>query len=170
MENLTKTTRFILFICVLAFVLWSGSYISKYLLIYQFFEPEMDLKPVFQNVDFVPIFRTISSVFTLNIFAYPIYVVFVVLFVITSKLSIKNEGWLFVILIFTIITAPFELFSLYKDYIMLNLINSGRFDNLLILTKEKIIEQSSFPIVQFLFIAAVVFLAVFKPLRKKYNE
>ncbi len=167
MENLSKTSKFILFISVLAFIVWSGSYVSKFLLIYQFFEPEMDLKPVFQNVDFTPIFRTISSVFTLNIIAYPIYFVFLILFVIFSKLSIKKEGWLFIILIFTILTAPFELLSLYKDFQILNLINAGKFDNLLHLTKEKIIDQSSFPIVQFLFVGAVVFLSIFKPLRKK---
>ncbi len=167
MENLSKISKYLLFLCVLSFIVWSGSYIAKYMLIYQFFEPEMILKPAFKNLDFAPIFRTISPIFTINIFAYPIYFVILILFVFSSKFSIKNEGWLFIILLFTILTAPFEFFTLYKDFAILNLINAGKFEGLINVIKEKIIDQSSFPIVQFLFICSVVFLIVFKPLRKK---
>ncbi len=170
MENLSKISKFIFFLTVLFFILWSGTYISKFLLIYQFFEPTMDLKPEFANIDFAPIFRTISSVINLNILAYPAYFVFLVLFIIVSKLSIKNEGWLFIILAFTILTAPFEFNSLFKDYKILQLINSENFSNLVNLIKIKIVEQNSFPIVQFLFIVANVFLLVFKPLHKKVNK
>lgn len=167
MENLSKLNKFIFFLTVLFFIIWSGSYISKYLLIYQFFEPTLELKPEFTNVDFTPIFRTISSVINLNVIVYPAYFIFLILFIIVSKLSIKNEGWLFIILAFTILTAPFEFYSLFKDYQILMKINNENFDNLISLIKQKIIEQNSFPIVQFLFIIANVFLLIFKPLHKK---
>lgn len=167
MENLSKISKFFLFLFVLSFIIWSGSYIAKYLMIYQFFEPEMTIKPEYQNVDFAPIFLTFSPIFTINIFSYPFYIVFLILFVISSKLSIKKEGWLFIILIFSVLTAPFEFITLYKDYVILNLINAGKFEGMINIIKEKVIEQSSFPVVQFLFICAIVFLMILKPLRKK---
>lgn len=168
MENLSKVSKFFLFLCTLSFILWSGTYFSKFLLIYQFYEPEMTLRPIFNNVDFTAIFYTISSVFGFNIMFYPIFLVSLVLFFITSKLSLKKEGWFFIIFVFTFISAPFEIYSLTFDYKIVNMIFGGNYanDTILALIKEKIISLGSFPFVQFAFIAAISFLAIFKPLRK----
>ncbi len=172
MENLSKVSKFLLFLCSLSFILWSGTYFSKFLLLYQFYEPEMTLKPAFANIDFMPIFNTISSVMGFNIIFYPLFLVTLICFFVFTKFSIKTEGWFFIILSFSILTAPFEIYSLTYDYKIINLIysGSGNAESILALVKEKIISLGSFPFVQFLFIGAIVFLTVFKPLRKKTNE
>ncbi len=168
MENYNKVSKIFLFLCTLSFILWSGTYFSKFLLLYQFYEPEMTLRSIFNNVDFTPIFYTISSVIGFNIIFYPLFLFSLVLFFITSKLSLKKEGWFFIIFIFTLISAPFEIYSLTYDYKIVNMIFNGNFanDTSLLLIKEKIVSLGSFPFVQFAFIAAISFLAIFKPLRK----
>ena len=117
----------------------------------------------------MPIFNTISSVMGFNIIFYPLFLVTLICFFAFTKFSIKAEGWFFIILTFTILTAPFEIYSLTYDYKIINLIYGGtnNASAILDLVKEKIISLGSFPFVQFLFIAAIVFLAIYKPLRKK---
>ncbi|MFH0733650.1 MAG: hypothetical protein V1773_03640 [bacterium] len=172
MQNLSKVSKFLLFLCSLAFILWGGTYFSKFFLLYQFYEPEMTLKTAYTNINFMPIFNTIMPIIGLNILFYPLFLLSLVLFSASSKLKIKNEGWFFIILSFSLITAPFEIYSLTYDYNIINHIYNGSNDaaNILALIKEKIVSLGSFPFVQFLFIIAIVFLAVYKPLRKKTDE
>ncbi len=169
MKNLNTLAKIFLFISFSSFAIWFGSYISRNLLIYQFFEPtNLDLKNLFKNQNQEPVFNAILPLLFTNIIAYLSLLFFYTLFLLRAKIIFKNEGWLFIISVIVYLTAPFEFFLLSIDY---NIIK-GIFDQpqnsfyILSLIKERMTILGSFSMIEIFSYFGVIFLTIFRPLRK----
>lgn len=169
MNNIGKISKALLFLTVLSFVLWLGGYISRQIIVYQLFEPEnMDLRAMYNGSNLEAVINTIYPVITYNIITYPLFLVLFISFLITSRVSLKKEGWLFIILAAIILTAPFEIYLLTIDWEILQKILHSLNNTAAIvdLIRERISALSSFSLIEILVFMGALFLFLFKPLRK----
>ncbi len=172
MKNISLLSKTIAFIAAAAFTLWLGSYFSRLLVVYQLFDAEtLQLKSIYDNNALNQVFYTILPLLLTNISAYLTFLIFFILFIFISKIKLKQNGWLFIILLIVLVTAPFELFLIYKDYQIVNLILGLNPDSLKILetVKDRMLILNSFSLIEVFCFIAIIFLTIFKPL-KKNNE
>src|SRR3989339_260769 len=141
MKNNNLFLKIVQFLLVGSFIFWLGSYISRHLVVYQLFEPEgLVLRSVYDVENLKTVWITISPLIVSNIIAFPIFVVLYAIYLIVSKDSLKKEGWLFISTLIILVTAPFEIFLLLKDYKIISLIYSSVIDSnkVLELVRERI--------------------------------
>lgn len=172
MKNINKISKTFLYISFSTAIIWIGSYICKLLLFYQIFDgPKLPIKSYLLNNDKAAFaaLNSIMPVISLSLIMFPTFLLFFTLFILSSKLSLKKYGWLFISTLLIYITAPFELFLYLKDYKIFNFIYYGGETPLKIidLIALRIQLLSSFPIILVFTYLAILFLVIFRPLEKK---
>jgi len=99
-------------------------------------------------------------------------VFFLLTFLVTlfiTKINYKKNGWALIIVLAVIITAPFELYLLYQDFIIIKIIYfSSGFDFTIINNlKDRITVFNSFSLIEVFTYFGLIFLFIFRPLTKK---
>jgi hypothetical protein len=121
MQKLSKLSKIFLFLCVLSGVLWFGGYSLRTFLIFQLYEPkELVLKPYLNSGNIPAIILSLNTAIVFTFILFPIFIITFFLTLITSKVNLKYEGWLFIILLIVIITAPFEIYLMVIDFDVLS--------------------------------------------------
>ncbi len=169
MQNLSKVSKIFLFLTSLFFALWLGGYVLRQTVIYQFFEPEnLSLKEIFNEQSLPQTLYVILPIFVFNLVTYGIFIIGLTAFIITSKIRLRNEGWLFISLSIIAICAPFEVYLLFKDIEIVKNIYSQSYSPIKVinLIHERLTVLSSFSLIEILSYIGIVFLVVFKPLQK----
>ena len=172
MAKLSLVSKIFLFLAILFFSLFLGGYVARQMIIYQLFEPTgLDFKSMYNNQNLVIVYPTILPVLILNLVTYATFLISSIIFFVTSKIRIKYEGWLFAIIIIIVTTAPFEIYLSTIDFKIVSMIrsNSAPINAISELIKERMIVLSSFSLIEIFSFAAIIFLYLFQPLRKK-NE
>ncbi len=172
MAKLSVVSKIFLFLAILFFSLFLGGYVARQMVIYQLFEANgLDFKSMYNDQNLGLVYITLTPVLILNLVTYSTFLVSTIIFLISSRLSIKYEGWLFVIIIILFVTAPFEIYLSTIDYKIVSMImaNSSPVSEISALIKERMIVLSSFSLIEIFSFAAIIFLYLFKPLRKQ-NE
>jgi hypothetical protein len=153
-------------------VVWIGSYITRLVLVYQFFEPvNLELRNLYNTQNLASVLTMVISPIVCNIITFPLFLVSFFLYIFISKINIKNEGWLFLTMMVIIITAPFEIYLLSMDLSIIELLFSPNYDvnQAINMIRERMVVLSSFPLIEIFCYIALVFVVVFKPLRKNEN-
>lgn len=167
MNSINKVSKIFLFLFVATGAVWLGSYITRLSLFYNLFNSsELVLKEFVTSQNISGIFQTLIAAITINLMLYVVMIVCFILFLITSKLSLKQNGWLFISMILILFTAPFEIYLMLIDYkIVINVFYSS-FDStdILNLVIKRFTVLSSFPIVEIFSYLAVIYLFLFQPL------
>ena len=133
--------------------IWIGSYLSRLFLIYQIFEgPDLILKNFINESNIDGILFAIMPAIVVHFLAFIFMIVTTVLFFVTSKINLRNNGWLFIILVAVIITMPFEIYLMSIDLKIILMLQSSSFDSDLVITllRDRIKELSSYSIVAIL--------------------
>lgn len=169
MKNQNLITKVFLYLTILAGIIWLGANIERLILSYQLFDGvDFALRTYINNQNLPAIFTVLDASTILTATVYTLFIVFFTLFLITSKISLKQNGWLFIVCLIIFLTLPFEAYLISIDYRSIIMINSGHFDQLTILNlyvrRFKIL--SSFPIIEILSYFAVLFLVLYRPLVK----
>lgn len=169
MENQKIISKIFLYLAVLAGIIWLGSYIERLILSYQLFDGvEFTLRAYLNNQNLPAVFTMLDASTILTTIVYTLFIVFFSLFLVTSKISLKQNGWLFIISLIIFLTLPFEAYLIRIDYKCIMMINSGHSDPMTILNlyimRFKIL--SSFPIIEILSYFAVLYLVLYRPLVK----
>lgn len=168
MNKLSKISKIFLFLFVVSGAIWLGSYITRLSLFYQIFQPEeFALKEFVSDQNIAGIFQTLIAAVSINLIFYLVLIIAFVLFLITSKLSLKLNGWLFISTVLIFISLPFELYLMLIDYKLVMMVFNGNFDSkeILNLVVKRFTVLSSFPIVEILSYFAVIYLFLFQPLK-----
>ncbi len=150
--------------------IWIGSYLVKLFLIYQLFEPkDLILKEMFLIDDINTILLSLLPAFLTPFLAYIIMIMSFVLFLLSSKIKLKENGWLFISIVIILITLPFELYLLIIDFKIISMLLQSSFnaDSIINLVRDRITALSSFPIIEILSYLSILFLIIFKPLTIK---
>jgi len=170
MKKYNIFTKIVLYTAFLSGVIWTGSYLLRMFLFYQLFEErDFQLKGYLNGVDLTPIFNTLLPAVSTTFVVFILFLVSFILFLFLGKINLRENGWLFIILMIIIITAPFEIYLMTIDADMIsgifyNTVSSSEILNLVI---KRFKVFSSFPIIELLSYFAIFYLVLFRPLTKK---
>jgi hypothetical protein len=150
--------------------LWFGAYLARLLVTYQMFEPnELLLKSYLSNSDLFVIFQTIFPLVNLTLFSYLMMIVSFTIFIISTDLKLKENGWLFIISMIIYLTLPLETVLLSIDYKLFIIFVNEQFSSneILKLIIERITILSSFPVILILSYLMIPYFLIVKPFSKK---
>jgi hypothetical protein len=147
-----------------------GSYLLRMILSYQLFnETITSYRGFIKDQNLGGILSALNPAVITTIILFAVFLVFYFLFLVTSGLNLRKNGWLFIITILVVVTAPFEIYLMTFDFQIYSKVSSGIFQNSEIITllMKRLKNLSSFPFIEILSYCAVIFLAVFKPLTRE---
>lgn len=167
-----KLSIFFLSVAIVSSAIWIGAYLSRQLVFYYFFSDELgqQLKPHLLNGETAhAVLISLTPLLATTLVSFVIYVVSSTFYFLTTSLSFKLNGWLFIILSLFAIQVCVESYFLFRfDYDIFNLIYSQSFSASEILSQ--IIKRgksiSSFPIINLLISISIYLLLIFKPMKK----
>lgn len=150
-----------------------GGYLLRLVVFYQLFEAEEFVLRSFLNIENLPgIFMILRSAVAMTLILFPLFILSYISFLFSSKINLKQNGWLFIITILIFITLPFEIYLITIDYDIVFKINysSFRTDDVLNLVIKRFKVLSSFPIIELICYFSVIYLMIFQPLKIKKAE
>ena len=148
--------------------IWLGAYVARLITIYQMFEPiETTLKNYINGNNLPAVIQTIFPLVNLTFFSYLVMIITFTIFITSTDLKFKENGWLLIISLIIYLTLPFEFLLLIIDYKLIVIFMSEQFASgeILKLIVDRITILSSFPIILVLCYFTMPFLIVFKPFR-----
>lgn len=172
MKNLNIFSKTILLFTTIFFTVWLGGYIARQIAVYQLFEPvELNLRTFYNPNNLSSAFTLLVPLIISNLITYACFLLLFLTFIVVSKLNLRRNGWLFIITLIIIITAPFEIYLSLIDYkiIRLGLANINEPNAIFELIKERLTKLSSFSLIEIFSYLSIIFLVLFKPLQKS-NE
>ncbi len=173
MRNLNKFSKIFLFICFTSGALWFGSYFARLTLTYHLFKGNQFQLNDFVNGQNLPgIISAFNAVILLTSILYIIFIVSLIIFLISSKINLKQNGWLFIISAIIFITLPFEVYLMTIDYRTIIQVAGGVFNanEIINLYVKRFKVLSSFPVVEIICYFAVIFFILFQPFKYKQKE
>lgn len=173
MKSLGLLSKTFLFTSILLGSLWMGGYLLRLVVFYQLFEAEEFVLRSFLNIENLPgIFMILRSAVAMTLILFPLFILSYISFLFSSKINLKQNGWLFIITILIFITLPFEIYLITIDYDIVFKINysSFRTDDVLNLVIKRFKVLSSFPIIELICYFSVIYLMIFQPLKIKKAE
>ncbi|MGE5798436.1 MAG: hypothetical protein ACM34O_04295 [Ignavibacteria bacterium] len=173
MKSLGLLSKTFLFTSILLGSLWMGGYLLRLVVFYQLFEAEEFVLRSFLNIENLPgIFMILRSAVAMTLILFPLFILSYISFLFSSKINLKQNGWLFIITILIFITLPFEIYLMTIDYDIVFKINysSFRTDDVLNLVIKRFKVLSSFPIIELICYFSVIYLMIFQPLKIKKAE
>jgi hypothetical protein len=168
MKNTNILSKIFLYLCVLSGILWVGGYFARMILTYQLFEKtDFILKSFLNNQNLPGIFFVLNGGIILTSVLYIIFIISFIIFLLTARLSLKENGWLFITTVLVLLTAPFEIYLMTIDRTFVDLIFSGVFNvnDILTLIIKRFKIFGSFPIIELLCYFAIIFLIIFQPMK-----
>lgn len=172
MNKVSTISKIFAVISLIAASIWAGSYLTRMFLVYQLFEgTDLILKNYINQNNIVGILSTLLPAIMVHMISFVVMIISTLLFYMTSKLSLKLNGWVFIILIGILITLPFEIYLMIIDYKVVIALFSGSFDSIKVvsLLRDRIKELGSFPIVALLTYLSFYYFIIFQPLIKKID-
>ncbi len=130
--------------------------------------PDLVLKSYITNDNIDGILISILPSIVVHFVSYIIMLIATLLFYFTTKISLRFNGWLFIILIAILITAPFEIYLMIIDYKTIIMINNSVFNSDLVidLLRQRIKDLSSFSIIAILTYLSFWYFIIFHPFSK----
>lgn len=168
MNQLTKIAKLFVFLFAIFGVIWFGSYIARLSVFYQLFQEEdFLLKEYVTDNNLSGILQTINTTLIINTIFFLGMILSFIGFVLTAKLNMRNNGWLFISSVLIFLTAPFEIYLILIDYKIISIILTETFNakEVLALVIKRFTILSSFPIVEIFAYAAVLYLFIFQPFK-----
>jgi hypothetical protein len=170
MKELSRISKILMFLAFLCGSLWIGAYLTRLFLSYQLFEAKNLVLKSFVSQENLPgILFSMLPAITTTFILYIALIVTYTLFLITSRISLKKNGWLFIISLIIYLTMPMEVYLMTIDYSIIVQLNSGSFNSpaVLALITERIKVLSSFPLVEIFCYFSIVYFVLFQPLTVK---
>jgi hypothetical protein len=166
---MTLSARIFLFLSFVSGAIWFGGSIVRSFIVYELFQGnEFQLKTIYNLDNLRIVFIAVNPLITSNIVSFLIFFISYILYVFSSKFNFKKEGWFFISIILFILILPTEFYMILNDYKVAALVFGGDFSTEEILgsTINRYKKLSSFPIINLLSFASIVFLFILKPFKK----
>ena len=173
MINLNKTSKIFAFLALITCSLWIGAYLSRLFITYQLFVAEdLSLKSYITSANLNGILTTLLPSVTSTFVLYICFIISFALFLVASKIKLRNNGWLFIITFIILITLPFEIYLMTLDYSIISQLNSGLYNSTDIINifVRRIKVLGSFPLIEIFCYLSFYYFLLFRPLTKDSNE
>jgi len=169
----TKSNRLALTLLILAAIFWLGAIniralIGNELLNYDQFNFKTSIPPDRENT----IFQMMSNASLVIIISYAIVLICAIWFMKSTKLKIKQNGWLLMCAILFFMFSPVEIYTYYLDvkFMLLFQTHPVNHDELLRLFGKRLGALSGVPVIALLCYYAIIPILVYRPLTKKTDE
>jgi hypothetical protein len=161
------------FLAILFGAIWLGSYADRMIISYQLFDTNMNIMPYVNEQNLSGILVTITPVVYLTFILYIFFILAFTIFLFSSKISLRENGWLFIIAVIIYLTLPFEVYLLTIDYKTISALYSSDVIDakyVISLLEDRFTTLSSFPIIIFLSYCSLIYFLFFKPFTKKIQN
>jgi hypothetical protein len=165
----TTSNKVALTLLIIASVFWLGginirTVIGNELLDYDQFDFRTSIPPDRENT----LFQMLSNSSLVVVISYFFVLLSAIWFILTTKLKMKENGWLLMCTILFFMFVPVEVYTNYLDVKFMLLFHSGppNHDDLLKIFGERLGALSGVPVIAVLCYYTIIPIAVFKPLRK----
>ena len=151
-------------------IIWFGAYVSRLLSTYMMFEEtEPTLKNFLDGANLPAVVEVISPIIILTLICYLLMIFTFIVFLFSTDLKLKANGWLFIIAGIIFITMPFEVVQLIQDYKLTVFFINGDYGSTKIipLITDWLTKLSSFPVILILSYLSIPYLLIFKPFSLK---
>jgi NADH:ubiquinone oxidoreductase subunit 3 (subunit A) len=171
MNNISqsRTNKIALALLIIAGIFWLGAInvralIGNELLDYDQFDFKTSIPPDRENT----LFQLLSNASLVIVISYFVVFVCAILFMKTTHLKIKENGWLLMSAILFFMFAPVEMYTYYIDikFMLLFQTHPPNHDELLRLFGKRLGALSGVPVIALLSYYSIVVISVFKPLRR----
>ncbi len=166
----SRSTKIALTLLVISAIFWLGginirTLIGNELLDYDQFDFRTSLPPDRENT----LFQMISNASLVVVIGYVLVLISAIWFIATTKLKMKENGWLLMSAILFFMFVPVEIYTNYLDVRFMILYHQGppNHDELLKLFGERIGAFRGVPVIAMLCYYTIIPIAVFRPLRKQ---
>ena len=167
MNKLKTVPKIFAFIVFVSGALWLGSYVVRLILSYNLFlENDFVLKEFVTQENLQAVLLSIAPTIALSSVLYLVFITGFTLFLLTSHISLKRNGWLFIIAAIIYLTLPFEIYLIVKiDYKLIMAFSSGIDDADLFLSLliDRFKVLGSFPIILIWCYITIPYFIVFRP-------
>ena len=173
MKKTNKLSSILGYLALTSGSIWFGAYLARLITTYQMFkETEPVLKNFINNTNLPVIVEILSPLVYITFITYLIMIVSFTLFLFTSDLKLKENGWLFIIAAIIFITLPFETFLLIIDYNQIVMFLNEQFgsEKIIELITHRLYKLSSFPIIHILSYLSIPYLLIFRPFTQKLKD
>ena len=167
MKKINIVSKIFAYIVIVSGALWLGSYFVRLVVSYNlFFENDFILKEFVSQENLQAILLSIAPTIALSSVLYLVFITGFTFFLFISRISLKRNGWLFIITAIIYLTLPFEIFLIIKiDYKLLmayssGIVNASEFLSLMI---ERFKLLGSFPIILIWCYITIPYFLVFRP-------
>jgi hypothetical protein len=165
----SKSNKIALTLLIISAVFWLGginirTLIGNELLDYDQFDFRTSIPP---DREFT-LFQMMSNASLVVVISYAIVLISAIWFIATTKLKMKENGWLLMCSVLFFLFVPVEIYTNYLDIRFMILFQSGppNHDGLLALFGERIGGLSGVPVIAMFCYYTIIPIAVFRPLRK----
>ncbi|MBL8006572.1 MAG: hypothetical protein JNJ56_03515 [Ignavibacteria bacterium] len=170
---LNKKSKIALFILMTGAIFWLGAinvrfFIGNQLLNYDEFNFRTSIPPDEEN----QIFKMISDSSLMIMAVYPVVFIAAIVFLRNCKINLRENPWLLMSAVLFFVFVPVEIYTSYIDlkFIMLFDKRPANHDRLLELFGERIGFLRGVPWIAVMSYYTIIWLAVFKPLKKSTAE
>src|SRR5208337_3015635 len=121
-------------------------------------------KSIYNEQNLNAVFNIILPLITFNLVTYILFILFFIIFLSSARISLKNEGWLFISTMIIFITMPFEGYLSFYDYKIVNFIfyHNSNVTDIVNLIRERITKLSSFSFIEIFSYLTIIFLTLIK--------
>lgn len=173
MSKNSKVAKTFSYLAVLTGSLWSGAYLMRLFLFYWLFEPEDFILKSYINSDNISsLVYTLLPAITTTMVLYSTFIVFFVLFLVTTNLKFKENGWLFISTVVILITLPFEMYLISIDYNITEILLSSSYSPEIVinLIRKRFQVLGNFSLVELFSYFSLFYFILFQPFTKARNE
>ena len=174
MNQLKTVPKIFAFIVFVSGALWLGSYVVRLILSYNLFlENDFVLKEFVTQENLQAVLLSIAPNIALSSVLYLVFITGFTVFLFTANVSLKKNGWLFIIAAIIYLTLPLELYLMVTiDYKLISvsfsgIVNANEFLSLLI---DRFKVLGSFPIILIWCYIAIPYFLLFRPFTISENK
>jgi len=165
--------KFWLLLLIISVIVWLGTINGRYLIgndliTYDEFNVRTSIPPDEENL----LFKLVSYASIVIIISYLFVLLSATMFLIKTKLTFKENGWLLMSAILFYVFVPVEIYTYYLDikFFLLYLSNPPNHDELLRIFGERIGFLKGVPWIAMLSYYAIIALAIFQPMKKTREQ
>jgi len=168
MKNKNLSNSFV-YLSLVSGAVWLGAYITRLILSYNLFkEGELFVKSFIDSTNAPGILQVLSPLVYLTSVTFCVFIICFTCYLLSSGVKIKENGWLFIIVIIVYLTLPFEIFLMTVDYKLMILYAAKNFDlnASLPLIIDRLQSLGSFSVILVLCYLTIPYFLIFKPFSK----
>ncbi len=174
MKKLNTAPKIFALIVIVSGGLWLGSYVVRLILSYNLFlENDFVLKEFVTQENLQAVLLSLAPTIPLSSVLYLVFIIGFTVFLFTSHISLKKNGWLFIIAAVIYLTLPFEIYLMIKvDYRLIMDFISGIKDpnSFLSLMIDRFKVLGSFPIILVWCYITIPYFLLFRPFTISENK